>query len=102
MYSPREFVTGKKLDLKKDCRVPFGSYVKASVDAVITNGMSYHTHACIVLGPSGNLQGSIKCFDLLTGQVIRWRRFKTLPLTANVLNLVNRWGKNDPHAPVWD
>ena len=92
VYSPREFVLGKKLDLKKDCRVPFGSYVEASTDAVITNDMSDRTHACIALGPSGNLQGSIKCFDLLTGQVVRRRSFTPMPLAANVLKLVNRWG----------
>ena len=93
VYSPREVVMGKKLDLKKDCRVLVGSYVEASADLVITNDMSERTHACIVLGPSGNLQGSIKCFDLLTGQVIRRRRFTPMPMTVNVLKLANRWGK---------
>ena len=69
VYLPREFVTGKKLDLKKDFRIPFGSYVEASADSVITNDMSKRMHACIALRlePSGNSQGSIKCIDLLTG-----------------------------------
>ena len=66
VFSPREFAIGQVLDLKKDSWVPFDSYVEASVDAVVTNSMSHCTHACISLGPSGNLQGSVKCFDLLT------------------------------------
>ena len=34
-YSPREIVSGCKLDMKKDCRVLFGAYVEASKDADI-------------------------------------------------------------------
>ena len=66
-YSPREIVTERKLNMKKDCRALFGAYVKASKDAVTTNTMDERTHSCITLGPSRNLQGSVKCFDLLTG-----------------------------------
>ena len=69
-YSPREIVTGQKLDMKKDCRALFGAYVEASKDAVTTNTMDKRTHSCITLGPSRNLQGSVKCFDLLTGKLI--------------------------------
>ena len=93
VFSPREFVTGRVLDFKKDCRVPFGAYVEASEGTVITNDMSQHTRACISLGPSGNLQGSLKCFDLLTGKVLTRRTMKGLPLSDRVLARVNRWGK---------
>jgi len=93
VFSPREFVTGRVLDFKKDCRVPFGAYVEASEGTVITNDMSQRTRACISLGPSGNLQGSLKCFDLLTGKVLTRRTMKGLPLSDRVLARVNRWGK---------
>ena len=48
-YSPREIVTGRKLDMKKDCRALFGAYVETSKDDVITNTMDKRTHSCIAL-----------------------------------------------------
>ena len=64
------FLLGNLSLSKKDCQVPFlghkHKYVEASEDAVITNDMSQCTRACISRRPSGNLQGSLKCFDLLT------------------------------------
>ena len=46
-YSPREIVTSRKLDMKKDCRARFGAYVEASKDADITSTMAKRTHSCI-------------------------------------------------------
>ena len=46
-YSPREIVTSRKLDMKKDCRVRFGAYVEASKDADITTTMAKRTHDCL-------------------------------------------------------
>jgi hypothetical protein len=66
-FSPREIVRQLKIDFAKHCRVSFGAYVEASKDADITNTMCPRTHPCIALGPSGNLQGSVKCFDLELG-----------------------------------
>ena len=93
IFSPREIVTGRKIDMEKDCRALFGSYVEASKDAVITNTMDERTHSCIALGPAGNLQGSLKCFDLLTGKLVIRRTFKCLPLPERIIKLVNLWGK---------
>ena len=53
-YSPRELVTQRKFDWKRDCKVQFGTYVQASNDAIITNIMQLRTHGCIALGTSGN------------------------------------------------
>ena len=63
-YSPQEIVTQCELDFTKDCKAVFGSYVEASEDASVTNNMTPQTHACIALGPAGNVQGSQKCFDV--------------------------------------
>ena len=68
VFSPREIVTQRKFDFKKDCEALFGSYVEASTDAIVTNDMKSRTHSCISLRPSGNWQGSTKCFDLSTGK----------------------------------
>ena len=43
------------------------------------------------LGPSGNVQGSIKCFDLITGKVIMRRTIKVLLRPGIILKLANRW-----------
>ena len=91
-YSPCEIVTGRKLDLKKDCRALFGAYFESSKDAVTTNTMDERTHSCIALGPSGNLQGSVKCFDLLTGKLIIRRTVQTVPYPHRIIRLANSWG----------
>ena len=59
-FSPREIVTGLKTDYARDCKVDPGSYVEASVDAIVTNDNSEWTTSCVVLGPAGNCQGSVK------------------------------------------
>ncbi len=79
--------------MKKDCRVLFGAYVEASNDAIITNTMAERTHSCIALGPSGNLQGSVKCFDLLTGKLVIRRTVKVVPYPDRIIRLANSWGK---------
>ena len=79
-FSPREIITGPKIDMKKDCKAVFGAYVEASTDADVTNTMADRTHSCLALGPSGNLQGSVKCFDLLTGKVVVRQTIKVFPM----------------------
>ena len=63
------------------------------MDAVVTNNMPKSTHACITLGPSINLPGSVECFDFLTGKVGMHRSVDILPLTDCILKLVNFWGQ---------
>ena len=90
--SPREIVTGRHLDVKKDCRAPFGAYVEASINANVTNTMKDRTHSCLSLGPAGNFQDSLKCFDILTGKVVTRRTIKVLPMPDIFLKTLNRWG----------
>ena len=58
-FSPRELVTGLTVNFTKHCTVDVGAYVEASTNAIITNGDNDRTHACITLGPSWNIQGSV-------------------------------------------
>ena len=58
--SPRELATGRKVDYARDYRSCVGAYVEASTYAIVTNDNTLRTHRCIAVGPSGNLQGSIK------------------------------------------
>ena len=93
VYSPREIVTGMKLDFKKHCRARFGAYVEASYDDVITNTMKDRTHACIALGPTGNVQGSLKCFDLETGRIVKRRTVTPVPMPNRILKKIKKWGQ---------
>ena len=54
--------------------------------------MKDRTHSCLSLGPAGNLQGSLKCFDILTGKVVTRRTIKVLPMPDRFLKTPNRWG----------
>ena len=93
--SPHEIVTCRKIDMKKDCRAVFGAYVEASKDVDITNMMDDQTHSCLALGPSGSLQGSVKCSDLIMDKVIVRQTIKVLLMPKRILNkLANQWGKS--------
>jgi hypothetical protein len=86
-------VTGQLLACDKDCRADVGSYIEATVDADIKNGQEERTHSCILLSPSGNMHGSLKCFDLKTGKVVIRRRVEQLPLPTRILNKAIEWGE---------
>ncbi len=63
--SPREQFVGRKINAKKDLRVSFGDYVQATTPTT-DNSMKLRTDGCIVLLPTGNLQGSVKMWSLAT------------------------------------
>jgi hypothetical protein len=83
-FSPRELVTGLTINSIKHCKFDVGAYIEASTNAVITNDSANRTHPCIFLGPSGNKQGSLNCFDLNTGIVVV-RRSAKLMVWPNIL-----------------
>jgi hypothetical protein len=93
VYSPREIVTGMKMDYQKHCKARFGSYVEASVDPTITNTLQARTTPCIVLGPTGNLQGAVKCYSLETKQILDRRDITPLLMPDRVIKRVVQLGK---------
>jgi hypothetical protein len=56
--SPRKLVIWHKLNFAKHCRVQFGSYCKVHDEPMPTNSMTTRTTPAIVLGSTGNLQGT--------------------------------------------
>ncbi len=66
-FLPRELLVRWRLDYKKHCRVLPDTYCKFHDEPVPTNTMTLRTHECIALGPTGNLQGSMKFYCLTTG-----------------------------------
>ena len=67
--SPCEIILRRHLDFEKHCRGNFGSYIEAHYDDVITNTMKSRTYPALLLGPTGNIQGTVKAYDLTTGRV---------------------------------
>ena len=77
IHSPRELMVHWKLDYKRHCRVEPGTYCEVHDEPVPSNSMTPRTHAAIALGPTGNMQGSVKFYCLTTGRVLNashhWR-----------------------------
>ena len=77
-----------------------GSYVEASTDAIVTNDNTERTRSCVALGPVGNRQGSVKCFDIETGRLLHRRTVTQVPwpLDNHLLQKVESWGKRSVRA----
>jgi hypothetical protein len=91
--SPREIVTCLKMNFDKQCKVLFGSYIKASEDSDTTNTLRDRTQECIALGPTGNVQGSLACFDINTCKVLTRRTVTNFPMPDRVVKKLIAWGK---------
>ncbi len=60
VYSPHELHVRWRLDYTKHCRVLPGTYCKVHDKPLPSNQMTARTHEAIAMGPTGNLQGSVK------------------------------------------
>jgi hypothetical protein len=94
-FSPRELLLRWWLDYKKHCRVMPGTYCEVHDEPVPTNTMVACTHEAIALGPTGNLQGTVKFYCIRTGQVLKCRSFTPMPMPDLVIQRVNRIGKRE-------
>ena len=99
-FSSREIVTGLSTDFKRDCKADIGSCVEASTDVVVMNDNTERTRSCIALGPVGNRQGSVKCFDIETGKILHRRTVTQLPwpLDNRLVKKIEEWGKKGAAA----
>ena len=100
--SPRELVTGKGIDYNNDCRADLGAYIQASTDTFVTNDNNPCTHGCIALGPSGNRQSFLKCFDLETGKLVLYRIAKKIPWLYRMLKLACEWSRKSKKLVMKD
>jgi hypothetical protein len=87
--SPREKLTGKKLDYAVDCKLEFGDYVHANAENNIKNSMQSRTFPAICLGPVGNIQGSYYFLNLNTWEVNKRRGWVKLPLPNDIIQKIN-------------
>ena len=79
--------------MKKHCRVLPGSYCEVHDEPNPFNTTVILTHEGIDLGPTGNLQGSVKFYCLNTGRVLKRRAFTEIPMPTAVIVKVNKIGK---------
>ena len=85
IFSPREIITRRGLDWNKHARAVFGQYIQAHEDCDLINTMAPRTFPALYLGPTGNIQGTVKAFDLDTGQIHKVREFTRLPMPESVI-----------------
>ena len=88
--SPRELLMRWRLDCKKHCRVQTGTYCEVHDKPVPTNTMAWRAHKAIALGPTGNLQGSVKFYCINTGRVLKHRSFTPMPMPDRVIKRVKK------------
>ena len=91
--SPRSLITGIKFDYAKHCQISFGSYAQVHEQNQPTNTQQTRTIETICLGPTGNLQGGYKLYNLTTGKLITRRNWTALPMPMEVIAHVNRIGQ---------
>ncbi len=100
--SPREIVYRHKLDFAKHCKLPFGTYCEVHDEPVPTNTMVTRSTPAIVLGPTGNLQGTYKFLSLATGKKVKRRAFMPYPMTDSVIKKVEASGKSTTLPGIFD
>jgi hypothetical protein len=88
---PRELYIGRKIEFTKDLRVGFGDYCQCFTPRSNTekNSMKPRTEGAIALLPVGNLQGSVKFFNLSTSRVITRDHWYELPMPTQVIDHLN-------------
>ncbi len=77
--SPRELFTGQRTDFNKDLRIAFGDYVQALVPDP-DNSIKERTNGCIALLPTGNKNGSVLFYSLVSGRVVTRDTWTEVPI----------------------
>ena len=91
--SPQELLMHWRLDYKKHCWVQQGTYCEVHDEPVPTNTMVWRSHEAIALGPTGNLQGSVKFYCINNGWVLKHCSFTLMPMPDRVIKQVNKIGE---------
>ncbi len=70
-FFPRELLVRWQMDYSKHCRVLPGTYCEVHDEPSPLNTMTPRMHKAIVMGPTGNLQGTVKFFCLTMGHILK-------------------------------
>ena len=94
-FLPWELLVQWRLDYKKHCPVPPGTYGKMHDEPVPTNTMTWRTHKGIALGLTGNLQESVKLYCINMGHILKRQSFTPMPMPDRVIKCVNAIGQQE-------
>lgn len=100
-YSPREILSGQKVDYGRDCLLDFGAYVEVHDEPSPLNGMKSRTRPCIALGPTANLQGTYKFLCLTTGKKLKKRKWTELPMPDSIIQQVDQMATKEKRGGSW-
>ncbi len=86
--SPREIMTGQRLDYAQHCRFEYGEYVQSHEQH--DSSMTPCTIGALAFWPTGNAQGTWCFMSLLTGQVLKWNHATQLPMPHEVIDTIHQ------------
>jgi hypothetical protein len=89
VMSPKEIFTGRKVDVKRECRLAFGFYAQVHEDNMITNTMAPRSVGAIEVGSSDTIQGSYLFINLNTWKLLQRRSWTILPMPSDVVSALN-------------
>ena len=93
-YPPSAIMNRTQLHMNQ-LQLKFGSYCQVAEDVTPRNSLAARTRGAISMRPSGNLSGG-QCFPTLdTGKLVARNRWKDLPMTLAVIDLVNMLGHTE-------
>ena len=95
IYSPRMLLLGEMADFDKICKVPFGAYCEVFDNTQPSNTDTPRTSPAIALCPENNLQESYYFLNLNTWKIVSRRQWKELPLTEEIIKMVNDKGREE-------
>ena len=78
--SPREWLTARKLNYKRDLRFEFRSYIQARTPRVISNSVQPRTEGGIAVLSTRNVDGTIWYYNLATDRVVQRNPWTVLPI----------------------
>ena len=100
-WSPQMLVKGRRLDEKKDLRLPTGAYCQVHEEELPRNSQKARTLGAICLGPTGNDQGGYKFMSLKTEEKITRYSWDELPMPDSVIARVNKLAKDQPEDLIF-
>ena len=77
--SPRQLFLGRPIDLAKDQRAKFGSYIQVTV-ADTKNNSQERTEGCIFCGNSESVSGTFKAYHIKTGKMVSRTHLTEIPM----------------------
>ena len=81
--------------MRKWCRLMFGDYVEAHKENTITNSINPRTRPAICMGPSRNMQQSIKFMCIETKKKVVRRSYTRLLMPESIIKKVEKLAKRD-------